>query len=68
MHLFVIGLENMTLDVQFMLGKTTSFYWRICWSIVTPVLMIVVFFYAMITTERLVFAETYEYPEEAYSK
>ncbi|CAK1547193.1 unnamed protein product [Leptosia nina] len=63
---WIYGLENLTIDVQFMLGKTSSFYWRICWSIVTPILMIVVFFYAMITTERILFGGTYEYPAAAY--
>ncbi|CAH4032580.1 sodium-dependent nutrient amino acid transporter 1-like [Pieris brassicae] len=63
---WIYGLENLTIDIQFMLGRTCSFYWRICWSIITPVLMIVVFFYAMITTERLKFGGTYDYPEAAY--
>lgn len=63
---WIYGLENMCVDIQYMLGIKVSFYWRICWGIVTPVMMIAVFFYSFITTEELLFGETYEYPQSAY--
>ncbi|CAG4979850.1 unnamed protein product [Colias eurytheme] len=63
---WIYGLENMCRDIEFMLGIKTSFYWRLCWSIVTPIMMITVFLYAMITAEKLLFGGTYEYPESAY--
>ncbi|CAH2261013.1 jg10791 [Pararge aegeria aegeria] len=63
---WIYGLENLCLDIQYMLGFKTSFFWRVCWAIVTPLLMTTVFFYAMITSERILFGKTYEYPEEAY--
>ncbi|CAH2037460.1 unnamed protein product, partial [Iphiclides podalirius] len=65
---WIYGLENLCVDIEFMLGLKTSFYWRICWSIVTPTIMIAVFFYALITTEALLFGGTYQYPPAAYSK
>lgn len=60
------GLENLCIDIEFMLGIKTSFYWRICWSIVTPALMIAVFMYALVTTEALIFGDGYVYPSGAY--
>ena len=57
----------MCLDIEFMLGLKTSFYWRMCWGIITPVMMMVVFFYSLVTTEQLLFGGTYEYPNGAYS-
>ncbi|KAJ8728149.1 hypothetical protein PYW08_016534 [Mythimna loreyi] len=63
---WIYGLENMCVDIEFMLGLKTSFYWRICWGIVTPIMMMVVFFYSLITTEQLLFGGTYEYPNAAY--
>ncbi|XP_052740397.1 sodium-dependent nutrient amino acid transporter 1-like [Bicyclus anynana] len=62
---WIYGLENLCLDIQYMLGFRSSFFWRICWAIITPVLMIVVFFYAMITTEKIKFGGEY-YPDGAY--
>ncbi|XP_063533973.1 sodium-dependent nutrient amino acid transporter 1-like [Cydia strobilella] len=41
------GLENVCLDVEFMLGKGTCFFWRWCWAILTPAMMIVVFIFAL---------------------
>ncbi|XP_063824948.1 sodium-dependent nutrient amino acid transporter 1-like [Ostrinia nubilalis] len=63
---WIYGLENICLDIEFMLGVKSSFYWRICWSIITPAIMIAVFMYALITTEALVYGGTYRYPEGAY--
>ncbi|CAH2106400.1 unnamed protein product [Euphydryas editha] len=63
---WIYGLENLCIDIEYMLGKKTSFFWRICWALITPILMIIVFFYALITTERLIFGENYVYPEGAY--
>ncbi|KAL0841250.1 hypothetical protein ABMA28_014976 [Loxostege sticticalis] len=62
---WIYGLENICIDIEFMLGVKCSFYWRICWSIVTPAIMIAVFLYAMVTTENLTFG-TYVYPDAAY--
>nr|XP_026488393.1 sodium-dependent nutrient amino acid transporter 1-like [Vanessa tameamea] len=63
---WIYGLENLCVDIEYMLGRKTSFFWRICWTLVTPLLMITVFFYALITTEQLLFGGTYEYPAGAY--
>ncbi|XP_032525752.2 sodium-dependent nutrient amino acid transporter 1-like [Danaus plexippus] len=63
---WIYGLENICLDIEYMLGVKTSFFWRICWMVVTPLLMIFVFFYAIITTDKLVFGDDYEYPSSAY--
>ncbi|CAH0397886.1 unnamed protein product [Chilo suppressalis] len=63
---WIYGLENICLDIEFMLGIKTSIYWRVCWAIVTPVIMIAVFMYAIITTEALVFGDNYIYPSGAY--
>ncbi|KAM3964378.1 amino acid transporter-like [Aphomia sociella] len=63
---WIYGLENLCLDIEFMLGIKTSFYWRICWGIITPAMMIAVFMYALVTTEALVFGDDYTYPTAAY--
>ncbi|CAH0723408.1 unnamed protein product, partial [Brenthis ino] len=60
------GVENICLDLEFMLGRTTSVYWRFCWGIITPALMIVVFIYALAVPEPLIFGADYEYPTAAY--
>ncbi|XP_059047002.1 sodium-dependent nutrient amino acid transporter 1-like [Achroia grisella] len=63
---WIYGLENLCIDIEFMLGIKTSFYWRICWAIMTPLMMIAVFSYAMYTTEALKFGGEYIYPRAAY--
>ncbi|CAG4956508.1 unnamed protein product [Parnassius apollo] len=63
---WIYGLENFCLDIEFMLGIKTSIYWRFCWGIITPVMMIVVFIYALISYEALVFGGYYTYPTAGY--
>ncbi|KRJ97333.1 sodium- and chloride-dependent glycine transporter 2 isoform X2 [Drosophila yakuba] len=37
---WIYGIKNFMLDVEFMLGKRPSLYWRILWQVVTPVILI----------------------------
>ncbi|KAF9424063.1 hypothetical protein HW555_000772 [Spodoptera exigua] len=62
---WIYGLENMCLDIEYMLGLKTSVYWRFCWGIVTPLMMMTVFFYALVTSDQLKFGD-YIYPDGAY--
>lgn len=61
----VSGVENICLDLEYMLNIKTSVYWRFCWGIITPAMMTVVFFYALIAGEALEFGD-YVFPQAAY--
>ncbi|XP_026750237.2 sodium-dependent nutrient amino acid transporter 1-like [Galleria mellonella] len=63
---WIYGLENFCLDIQFMLGVDTSVYWRFCWGIITPAMMLVVFIYALTSFEAIKFGGTYTYPTLGY--
>jgi solute carrier family 6 amino acid transporter-like protein 5/7/9/14 len=48
-----------------MVGRKLSAYWRLCWGIITPVLMIAILMYAIVTMKP----ETYQdklFPTSAY--
>ncbi|XP_015590857.1 sodium-dependent nutrient amino acid transporter 1 [Cephus cinctus] len=45
--IWIYGLENILNDMEFMLGRRESMYWRLCWAIVTPSLLLTVFIYTM---------------------
>jgi solute carrier family 6 amino acid transporter-like protein 5/7/9/14 len=50
-----------------MLSKKMGIYWRLCWGVVTPVLMLVILVYSMATMKP----ETYHdepFPTSAYGK
>ncbi|KAJ8939840.1 hypothetical protein NQ314_010969 [Rhamnusium bicolor] len=55
------GLENICLDIEYMLKKKPGAYWRICWCVVIPLILIIVFFYFLITLEELTY-EKKPYP------
>lgn len=64
---WVYGLENFCLDIEFMSGKPISWYWRICWSVVAPVAMIVIFIYSLISITPLTYSKL-NYPEQYIGK
>ncbi|XP_047529339.1 sodium-dependent nutrient amino acid transporter 1-like [Vanessa atalanta] len=63
---WIYGLENICLDIEFMLGLKTSIYWRFCWGFITPAMMMIVFVYALLSFEALVFGGYYYYPTLGY--
>lgn len=68
LFLFLSGLENITLDIEFMLGSgRTSMYWRFCWGLIGPAMMLTVFFYELTSFENLVYGG-YTYPTIGYGK
>lgn len=55
-------MDRFCKDIEFMTGRRTGLYWRICWGLVTPLLMVVILLYTFITYKPLTYKE-YEYPE-----
>ncbi|RZC33029.1 sodium-dependent nutrient amino acid transporter 1, partial [Asbolus verrucosus] len=56
------GLENICLDIEFMLKKKPGIYWRICWSVIIPIVLVTVFVYFLVTLEELTY-EDKQYPK-----
>ncbi|XP_062139155.1 sodium-dependent nutrient amino acid transporter 1 isoform X2 [Drosophila sulfurigaster albostrigata] len=56
---WIYGLQNLCDDIEFMCNKKVSFYWRICWFFFTPVMMIVIFIYSMVTIQPIKYSESY---------
>jgi solute carrier family 6 amino acid transporter-like protein 5/7/9/14 len=57
------GLENLCWDIEFMLGRHVSMYWRLSWGLITPGIMVVIFFYSMATLQSPTYG-IYEFPQE----
>ncbi|XP_011635872.1 sodium-dependent nutrient amino acid transporter 1-like [Pogonomyrmex barbatus] len=63
--IWVYGLENFLEDLEFMLDRKPSIYWRICWFIVTPLLLITIFVYTVATLSPLTYGGV-SLPESAH--
>lgn len=61
----LLGVDRLCRDTEFMLGRNPGLYWRICWGIVTPFLMIAILFYTFVTYKPLTY-RNYVYPSTAY--
>ncbi|XP_075156353.1 sodium-dependent nutrient amino acid transporter 1-like isoform X2 [Haematobia irritans] len=61
---WIYGLQNFCDDVEFMLKTRVSFYWRICWGVITPLLLLFIFVYSMIELKTLKYAGM-DYPQSA---
>lgn len=64
---WVYGLESFCWDIEFMNGKPVGAYWRICWGIITPILMITVFIYSALSIKPLTYSKL-NYPTEYIGK
>lgn len=58
---WIYGVSQICKDTEFMLGIKTSWYWRICWGIITPLMMIAILIYQIVQYEPLKY-NGYEYP------
>lgn len=58
---WIYGVSQICKDAEFMLGIQTSWYWRICWGIITPLMMISILIYQIVQYEPLKY-NGYEYP------
>lgn len=63
----ILGLENICLDIEFMLKRKPGIYWRFCWGILIPVVLIFVFGYFIATLEPLKY-ESKQYPPDIIGK
>ncbi|KAK2587414.1 hypothetical protein KPH14_003128 [Odynerus spinipes] len=59
------GINNFLDDIEFMLNRRLSIYWKYCWSFLTPAIILVIFIYSMINLELLTYNNLL-YPDAAY--
>lgn len=64
---WIYGTKRLCRDIEFMLGIKTGWYWRTCWTIVAPGIMIVVLIYQLFTMEPLKYNGK-EYPTKYAGK
>jgi len=55
----ILGLGNFLNDVEFMLKRRLSMFWRVCWSVLTPGIILVIFFYTFANLELLKYNKNY---------
>lgn len=64
---WLYGLENFLDDVEFMLDRRPTFYWRVCWALVTPCFLVGVLVYTIVNLRPLTYAGI-DYPPAAHGK
>ncbi|CAG9774079.1 unnamed protein product [Ceutorhynchus assimilis] len=61
---FLYGLENFCMDVEYMTNKKVGIYWRVCWGLIMPILLVTIFIYFVCTLPTLTYGiYRLEYPE-----
>jgi solute carrier family 6 (neurotransmitter transporter, glycine) member 5/9 len=63
---WIYGTDRFCRDIEFMLGRKTGIYWRICWKFITPGIMIFIFGYFVVTWKPLTYQD-YEYSSWMHS-
>lgn len=52
---WVYGVNRLCKDVEFMIGRKVGLYWRMCWSVITPIIMTVILIYFLSTYAPLTY-------------
>lgn len=63
----ITGIKRFCEDIKFMVGLNTGLYWRLCWGVITPGLMLAVLIYTLIDLKPLTYKNV-EYPFIAHGK
>lgn len=61
----LLGIKRFCEDILFMVGLKTGLYWRLCWGIITPGLMLAVLIYTLIDLKPLTYKNV-DYPQIAH--
>ncbi|EAT42921.1 AAEL005581-PA [Aedes aegypti] len=56
------GVENFSADIEQMLGKKPSLFWRICWKYISPTFLFCILIFSLLGYEAMLEGE-YKYPE-----
>lgn len=65
MNYSFLGVNRLCRDTEFMSGRNPGLYWRLCWGIISPAILITVLLYTFASYKPL----TYQgkmYPDTAY--
>lgn len=61
---WIYGLSNVVRDIEFMLNRKISFYWKFCWGFFIPVMLVFILGYTLATSSALTY-EGRPYPKIA---
>ncbi|XP_003427814.1 sodium-dependent nutrient amino acid transporter 1 [Nasonia vitripennis] len=62
---YAYGYNNFLNDVEFMLKRRLSIFWRFCWRFLTPTIIAVIFIYSMVSIKLLTYNDV-TYPSYLY--
>ncbi|XP_037946221.1 sodium-dependent nutrient amino acid transporter 1-like isoform X1 [Teleopsis dalmanni] len=63
---WVYGVDRLCKDAEFMMNRKIGLYWRICWAVVTPLIMTMILIYFYATYTQLTYNDV-PYPTWAYA-
>ncbi|KAI5639127.1 sodium:neurotransmitter symporter family domain-containing protein [Phthorimaea operculella] len=59
---WVYGVDKFSQDVKSMLGHSPGWFWRCCWTYISPVFLLVLFVFSVLAHEEMLGTPEYTYP------
>ncbi|KAG5893170.1 hypothetical protein JTB14_000430 [Gonioctena quinquepunctata] len=59
---WIYGTDNFSRDIEKMIGHRPGLFWRICWKYISPVFILIIFVFSLLSHEDMLGTE-YTYPE-----
>ncbi|XP_068143613.1 sodium- and chloride-dependent glycine transporter 1 [Drosophila tropicalis] len=63
---YIYGIKNFLFDVEFMIGKRPSWFWRISWQFLTPIILVFILITSVFFIRRITY-NNIGYPDWAIS-
>lgn len=64
--MWIYGFNNVSKDIQLMLGHEPCWFWKLCWGFISPVFLVVVFILAVVGWSNPTYAGIVPYPDWAH--
>ncbi|XP_050519319.1 sodium-dependent serotonin transporter [Diabrotica virgifera virgifera] len=59
---WIYGTDNFARDIEKMIGHRPGIFWRICWKYISPVFILIIFIFSLLSHEEMLGTE-YHYPD-----
>jgi len=59
---WIYGVDRFYKDIELMIGFKPNNWWKACWSVITPGLILFVLFFSIIIHKPVTYGEDYSYP------
>jgi solute carrier family 6 amino acid transporter-like protein 5/7/9/14 len=60
--MWIYGFKNVSKDIALMIGHEPCWFWKLCWGLISPIVLVVIFIIAVVGWEDPMYSQVIPYP------